>query len=174
VTFEEWTRQGMPDLVRFATVMCGSSHLAEDLVQDTVIKAHRNWDRIQRADRPDSYLRRMVVNEYLSWRRKWSRFVPRPDIWAEADRQQPDHVARLADQDELVGELAKLPRRQRTVIALRYYGGLTDAEIAETMGCSPHTVRSYASRALSTLRIELGPSSSSPATTTSHGVINAH
>ncbi|TCC63217.1 SigE family RNA polymerase sigma factor [Kribbella pittospori] len=172
MTFEEWARQGVPDLLRFATVLCGSGHLAEDLVQDTVIKAHRHWGRIQRAERPDAYLRRMVVNEYLSWRRKWSRFVPRPEIWAEADHQQPDHAVRLADQDEMVAELAKLPRRQRTVLALRYYGGLTDSEIAETIGCSPNTVRSYASRALAALRIELGPSS--PATTAPHGVINAH
>lgn len=58
------------------------------------------------------------------------------------------------------------------MIALRYYGGLTDVEIAETLGCSPNTVRSYASRALAALRIELMPPS--PATTTSNGVINAH
>jgi RNA polymerase sigma factor (sigma-70 family) len=58
------------------------------------------------------------------------------------------------------------------VITLRYYGGLTDAEIAETLGCSPNTVRSYASRALARLRIELGPSS--PATPEPNGVINAH
>lgn len=120
MTFEEWMRRGVPNLLRFATVLCGSGHLAEDLVQDTVIKAHRYWDRIQRADRPDSYLRRIVVNEYLSWRRKWSRFVPRPEIWSEADPSRSDHAARLADQDELVAELAKLPPRQRAVIALRY------------------------------------------------------
>ncbi len=172
MTFEEWVREDVPGLMRFATVLCGSGHLAEDIVQDTVIKAHRNWDRIQRADRPASYLRRMVVNEYLSWRRKWSRFVPRPEIWSEDERLQPDHAARLADQDEMVAELAKLPPRQRSVIALRYYGGLTDVEIAETLGCSPNTVRSYASRALAALRIELMPPS--PATTTSNGVINAH
>ncbi|GAB2651263.1 SigE family RNA polymerase sigma factor [Kribbella swartbergensis] len=171
MTFEEWTRQGVPGLVRFATVLCGSGQLAEDLVQDTVIKVHRNWDRIQQVGNPDAYVRRMVVNEHLSWRRKWSRIVPRPEIWSEAGREQPDHAARLADQDEIVAELAKLPRRQRTVLVLRYYAGLSDAEIAETMGCSPHTVRSYASRALATLRIELA---SSPATTEPHGVINAH
>ncbi|MEU4197167.1 sigma-70 family RNA polymerase sigma factor [Kribbella sp. NPDC026611] len=134
-----------------------------------MIKAHRHWERVQAVARPEAYLHRMVVNEYLSWRRKWSRIIPRPEIWLDADRSQPDHAVRLADQDELVAGLAKLPRRQRTVLALRYYGGLTDAEIAETIGCAPHTVRSYASRALAKLRIELGPSAS-----TSPGVINAH
>jgi DNA-directed RNA polymerase specialized sigma24 family protein len=77
VTFDEWTRSGLPQLLRFATALCGSGHLAEDVVQDVALKAHRNWARIGAAGNPDAYLRRMVVNEYLSWRRKWSRYVPR-------------------------------------------------------------------------------------------------
>ena len=151
MTFDEWTRSGLPQLLRFATVLCGSAHLAEDVVQDVAIKAQRNWSRIGAADSPDAYLRRMTVNEYLSWRRKWSRYVP----IAEVDSgTSPDHADRTADRDQLLGELAKLPRRQRAVLVLRYFGGLTDNEIAETIGCSPGTVRAHASRALATLRIE--------------------
>lgn len=160
MTFDEWTRQGVPKLLRFATVLCGDGHLAEDIVQDVVIKAHRSWDRIQQADRPDSYLRRMVVNEFLSWRRKWSRVVPRSELDSELgpDRTTPDHADRHADRDQMIGELAKLPKRQRAVLVLRYYAGLSDQEIAETLGCSAGTVRGYASRALATLRIELNNS----------------
>ena len=167
MTFDEWTRQGVPKLLRFATVLCGDGHLAEDMVQDVVIKAHRSWDRIQQADRPDSYLRRMVVNEFLSWRRKWSRFVPRPEIESDLgselgpDRSTQDHADRHADRDELIGELAKLPKRQRAVLVLRFYAGLSDQEIAATLGCSAGTVRGYASRALATLRIELTDSTNS-------------
>jgi RNA polymerase sigma-70 factor (sigma-E family) len=151
VTFDEWTRTGLPKLLRFATVLCGSPHQAEDVVQDVAIKAQRNWARIGGLDNPEAYLRRMAVNEYLSWRRKWSRYVP----IAEVDNgTSPDHADRTADRDQLLGELAKLPRRQRAVLVLRYFGGLTDAEIAETIGCSPGTVRAHASRALATLRIE--------------------
>jgi RNA polymerase sigma-70 factor (sigma-E family) len=156
VTFDEWTRSGLPRLLRFATVLCGSGDLAEDVVQDVALKAHRNWDRISAAGSPDAYLRRMVVNEYLSWRRKWSRFVPRAEIVPAENTA--DHADRTADRDELLGELAKLPRRQRAVLVLRYFGGLTDNEIAETLDCSPGTVRSHASRALATLRIELNGS----------------
>jgi RNA polymerase sigma-70 factor (sigma-E family) len=152
VTFEEWTRSGLPPLLRFATVLCGSPHLAEDVVQDVAIKAQRNWSRIGAADSPDAYLRRMTVNEYLSWRRKWSRYVPRAEIIP--DENAADHADLTADRDQLLGELAKLPRRQRAVLVLRYFGGLTDNEIAETIGCSPGTVRAHASRALATLRIE--------------------
>ena len=151
MTFEEWTRSGLPPLLRFATVLCGSPHLAEDVVQDVAIKAQRNWARVGAADSPDAYLRRMTVNEYLSWRRKWSRYVP----IAEVDSgTSPDHAERTADHEQLLSELAKLLRRQRAVLVLRYFGGLTDNEIAETIGCSPGTVRAHASRALATLRIE--------------------
>ncbi|MEV4261976.1 SigE family RNA polymerase sigma factor [Kribbella sp. NPDC049584] len=151
MTFDEWTRSGLVPLLRFATVLCGSPHLAEDVVQDVAIKAQRNWARIGAADSPDAYLRRMTVNEYLSWRRKWSRYVPIAEVESGTS---PDHAEQTADHDQLLGELAKLPRRQRAVLVLRYFGGLTDNEIAETIGCTPGTVRAHASRALATLRIE--------------------
>ncbi len=153
MTFDEWTRTGLTPLLRFATVLCGGSgHLAEDVVQDVAIKAQRNWSRIEAATSPDAYLRRMVVNEYLAWRRKWSRYVPRAEILPSG--HVADHADQAADRDQLQAELAKLPRRQRAVLVLRYYGGLTDPEIADTLGCSPGTVRAHASRALATLRIE--------------------
>jgi RNA polymerase sigma-70 factor (sigma-E family) len=163
VTFDEWTHTGLTPLLRFATVLCGSGHLAEDVVQDVAIKAQRNWGRIEAATSPDAYLRRMVVNEYLAWRRKWSRYVPRAEIIPS--EQVADHADLTADRDQLLGELAKLPRRQRAVLVLRYYGGLTDHEIAETIGCSDGTVRAHASRALAALRIEL---KSSPLTEEVH------
>jgi RNA polymerase sigma-70 factor (sigma-E family) len=152
--FDEWARSRLAELLRFAMVLCCDRGLAEDVVQDALIKAHRRWDKIQRLDHPEAYVRRIVVNEYLNWRRKWSRFVP-ADLSAEHG-STPDHAEQHADRDQLVAELAKLPPRQRAVLALRYYGGLSDAEIAETLSCRPSTVRSQASRALATLRIELG------------------
>ncbi|MFG1626183.1 SigE family RNA polymerase sigma factor [Kribbella sp. NPDC049227] len=163
MTFEEWTRSGLPPLLRFATALCGSAHLAEDVVQDVAVKAQRKWSRIEAADNADAYLRRMAVNEYLDWRRKWSRFVPRAEIIPA--EHIADHADRTADRDQLLGELAKLPRRQRAVLVLRYYGGLTDNEIAETIGCSPGTVRAHASRALASLRIEF---TSNPVTEVVH------
>jgi RNA polymerase sigma-70 factor (sigma-E family) len=170
VTFEEWARVGLPKLLRFATVLCGSGDLAGDLVQDVAMKAHRYWDRVGQADSPDAYLRKMLVNEYLSWRRKWSRIVPR----AEIVPREPiaDHANQQADRDQLVTELAKLPRRQRAVLVLRYYGGLSDREIAETLGCSASTVRAYASRALAALRIEMA--APKPFQTSRAGVTHAH
>ncbi|MEV8372298.1 SigE family RNA polymerase sigma factor [Kribbella sp. NPDC056861] len=168
MTFDEWTRAGLPTLLRFATVLCGSGDLAGDVVQEVAIKAHRHWDRVAAAANPEAYLRKMVVNEYLSWRRKWSRFVPRPEIFTA--ETVADHADQQADRDELIAELAKLPRRQRAVLVLRYFGGLTDAEIADLLGCSGSTVRAHASRALATLRIELV----APKSFQNTGVTHAH
>jgi DNA-directed RNA polymerase specialized sigma24 family protein len=73
------------------------------------------------------------------------------------DRPEPDHAQQHADREALLAELAKLPRRQRAVLVLRYYEGCTDTEIAGLLGCTPGTVRGYASRALAALRVELSP-----------------
>jgi RNA polymerase sigma-70 factor (sigma-E family) len=164
--FDDWARSRLASLLRFAMVLCCDRGLAEDVVQDALIQAHRRWDTIQRMDHPEAYVRRIVVNQYLNWRRKWSRVVPAADL-AEY-RTAPDHADLHADRDELIGELAKLPPRQRAVLALRYYAGLSDGEIAETLSCRPSTVRSQASRALATLRIELGVSTHHNRTGASH------
>ncbi|MEV6527274.1 SigE family RNA polymerase sigma factor [Longispora sp. NPDC051575] len=149
MTFEEYAAARLPALLRYATVLTGERALAEDVVQEVLVRAHARWRRI---DEPESYLRRMVVNEYLSWRRRWSRVVPHASVGLPPS-DAPDHPTSHADRDALRAELALLPRRQRAVIVLRYYQGLTDAEIADALGCSPGTVRGYASRALATLRV---------------------
>lgn len=69
----------------------------------------------------------------------------------------PDHADQYSERQALLGELGKLPARQRAVLVLRYYEDRRDAEIAELLGCTPGTVRGYASRALAALRIELSP-----------------
>ena len=104
-------------------------------------------------DQPEAYLRKMIVNEYLSWRRRWARISPSATVTVPAP-DGPDHATVHADREALRAELARLPRQQRAVLVLRYYEGLTDAEIAEVLGCAASTVRGYAARALATLRIE--------------------
>jgi RNA polymerase sigma factor (sigma-70 family) len=95
----------------------------------------------------------MIVNEYLSWRRKWARLVPQAVV--EDDAREPDPARQLTDRAQLVGEIARLPRRQRSAVVMRYYGGMSDAEIAADLGCSEGTVRSHVSRALSSLRVQI-------------------
>jgi RNA polymerase sigma-70 factor (sigma-E family) len=154
-TLGELVRKHLPGLVRYATVLVGDQHTAADLVQDVLLRAHQRWHRIALTERPDLYLRRMVTNEHLSWRRRWHVRMIRPiadDALASHAGVGSDPAENLAQQDAMWHRLAQLPARQRTVLVLRYYEGLVDAEIATVLDTSPATVRSHASRALATLR----------------------
>lgn len=150
-TFEQFATDRLRPLLRLAGAICQDTTLAEDLVQDVLIKVAQRWDYVNSRDDPDSYVRRMLINEHISWHRKWGRIVPRARI--EPRDMVTDHAAVQADQDLLRHELSRLPRRQQLVLALRYYEGLSDPEIAEAMGCTAGTVRGYASRAIASLRL---------------------
>ncbi|MET9318389.1 SigE family RNA polymerase sigma factor [Kribbella sp. NPDC003505] len=141
-------------LLRLALMLSGSRHNAEDLVQSVLARAHRQWERIGGLERPEAYLRTMVVNEYLGWRRLLkNREVPLAEpIERPADF---DLGARQAQRDATWRLLTRLPRKQRAVLVLRYYEDLADSDIAEILGVSPATVRSNAARALATLRDHL-------------------
>jgi RNA polymerase sigma-70 factor (sigma-E family) len=155
MTFEEFTRDKLSALLRFAMVLIGDRGLAEEVVQEVLLRVYARWTKISALDSPEHYVRRMIVNEYLSWRRRWGRVVPHAD--PPVPTLVPDHAATHAERDALRTELDKLPKRQRTVLVLRYYAGMSDAEIAEVFGCGGGTVRGYASRALAALRVELRP-----------------
>jgi RNA polymerase sigma-70 factor (sigma-E family) len=154
VEFDEFLREQLPALVRFAGVLTADTHLAQDLTQDALVRAHARWGRIGRMDRPDLYLRRMITNGYLSWRRLASVRSTRPVAdAARYDRATaPDPAIRLADRDQVAALLATLSRRQRAVLVLRFYEGRSDDEIASILRCAPGTVRSHVSRALADLR----------------------
>lgn len=148
--FSEYVRAQRPALMRFATVLTGQTWLAEDLVSNVLGRAFERWDAIAVAAHPHAYVRRMVVNEHLSWRRRLMRIGHEVPERAVADGTE-DH----AERDAMIALLAQLPRRQRAAVVLRYYAGLSDAEIADELGCRESTVRSQISRALATLRIDI-------------------
>lgn len=153
--FEAFARTQLPGLLRYSAMLTGDRELAADLMQDVLVKAYRRWPRIRRTDRPDRYVMRMVTNQFLSWRRSWAaRNIVAVDEVPDDGRQEPFETTHAA-RDDLWHRLAKLPRRQRAVLVLRYYEQLTDAEIAEILGCTTGTVRGYAHRALAHLRIDL-------------------
>ena len=158
-TFPEWFAGRRLGLLRFAANLSGDRQTAQDLLQDVSIRAHGRWSELQAMDHPDAYLRRMVVNEFLTWKRRWSRIIPIGHLTDFHVDPSADHAARIADQQQLRAELDRLPRRQRAVLVLRYYEGLDDAAIADVLGTRPGTVRAYASRALAQLRIKLADES---------------
>jgi RNA polymerase sigma-70 factor (sigma-E family) len=155
MTFEQFAATRLAAVLRFATVLTNDRGLAEDVVQEVLIRSHTRWAQIEELEQPEAYVRRMIVNEFYSWRRKWARYTPRPSI--ELDRSEPDHATSVTERRALLDEVAKLPGKQRTVMVLRYYEGMADSEIASLLGCAETTVRGYAFRALKALRVEMSP-----------------
>lgn len=141
-------------LVRYATVVTWDPHLAEDITQNVLVRAHPRWSRIGALDAPELYLKRMIVNEFLSWRRRRAaRSVPlADDALAGIMPPAPDLTAPRAERDAMLRLIAKLPPRQRAVIALRFYEDLSTEQIAEILGCRTVTVRTHLSRALAGLQ----------------------
>jgi RNA polymerase sigma factor (sigma-70 family) len=117
-------------------------------------KAYERWEQIATIDRPHAYVRRMLVNEHLSWRRRWRRRSPVDGLEAKVSPVD-DGADAYAERDAMIALLDRLPARRRTIVVLRYYVGLSDAEIAAELGVLESTVRSQIARALSTLRIDL-------------------
>jgi RNA polymerase sigma-70 factor (sigma-E family) len=144
-------------LTRLAFVLSGGDeHLAHDLVQNTLLKAYRQWGRVSAAGSLDAYVRRMLVNEYLSWRRRRSsREVPVPDV---PDVPSEDLLPEGTSTD-LWSVICTMPPRQRAVLVLRYYEDLSDREIADVLGYRVGSVRVIAGRALSELRRKIGQES---------------
>ncbi len=126
---------------------------AEDLVQSVLARAYARWDYIDGLDAPEAYVKASIVNEHLKWwRRRSNRETPVEAPAAEI-AAPVDLAGRHADQDAAWDLLRQLPRKQRAVLALRYYEDLSDDAIGEILGCTASTVRSQASRALASLRL---------------------
>jgi RNA polymerase sigma-70 factor (sigma-E family) len=154
VTFEEFVSVRLGALVRYATVVTWDPHLAEDITQTILVRAQARWSRIGRLDAPEQYVKRMVVNEFLSWRRRRAaRLVPlSAETLDTLMPPAPDQAAGRDERDAMLRLIATLPPRQRAVIALRFYEDMSVHEIADVLGCREVTVRTHLSRALATLR----------------------
>ncbi|WP_354528115.1 sigma-70 family RNA polymerase sigma factor [Nakamurella sp. UYEF19] len=144
----------MPVLVRSARAVTGDAELADDVLQAVLERVCRAWPRIGAMERRDAYIRRMLVNEFLDHTRHRRRVVPLAEVGTE--RTAPDTMAARDTRSDLLERITLLPPRQAVAIGLRYYGELSDPEIAEAMGCTAGTVRGYLSRALATLRAGFG------------------
>jgi RNA polymerase sigma-70 factor (sigma-E family) len=151
-------------LFRGALVLTGNREAAQDLVQETLERACRKWRTIAAKDAPDAYVRRIMVNLANDRWRRFRRTVPQQD---SGDRAAPgDEYGRIDSRDQLVRALQGLPMRMRTVVVLRYFHDLTDAQIAADLRISPSTVRSQLARGIEKLRDQFpalsGPSPQQP------------
>ncbi|MBY8873374.1 SigE family RNA polymerase sigma factor [Micromonospora sp. PLK6-60] len=155
MTFEEYVGSRGPALIRLARLLTGDEHRAEDLTQEVLARAYLRWRKIAGLDRPDVYVRRMLVNANASWWRRRSNRELATDTFADRPvRGRLDEDA--VERDELWRLILGLPDRQRAVLVLRYYEDLDDPTIAQILDCSPVTVRTHAMRALAHLRERVG------------------
>ncbi len=142
-------------LLRMAFLTTGDQQEAEDLLQTALAKTYLAWGRIESEKNLEAYVRRVVVTTHVSaWRRHRNRERPADAAPELADRATAE--GGLEERDWMWQALAGLPLRQRTVLVLRYYEELSEAEIARTMSCSTGSVKTHASRGLATLRARLG------------------
>lgn len=156
MTFEEFISARLVALIRYATVVTCDPHLAEDVLQDVLVRAQAKWNRIGSVETPEAYVKRMIVNEFLSWRRRRTVAVPvAREAMDDLIGPAPDPTGPHDQRDAMLHMIAALPPRQRAVIALRFYEDLSTEQIADTLGCRPVTVRAHTNRALATLRASM-------------------
>ena len=151
-TFEEYVAARWQRLVRSAVLLGADPHAAEDLVQTALSKCYVAWPRVTRAQDPDAYVHRVLINALAdSRRRRW---------WGEAPTEVlpegglPDGAEERARGDALRTALLRLTLEQRQVLVLRYYADLTEAQIASALGVAVGTVKSRAARGLATLEAD--------------------
>jgi len=149
--FEEFVLSAWPRLRQAAFALTRDTRDAEDLLQTVLTKTYTRWSRVRRDD-PVAYVRRSLINAYIdSWRRaKVVREVP---VETLVEVPSSDRSELVEQRDELVGRLGQLSERERTVVVMRHYFDLSEADVARTLECSVGTVKSTCSRALQRLRI---------------------
>lgn len=142
-------------LVRLAALLTRDAHRGEELVQDAFVDMHSRWSRLQEPAKAVGYLRTSVVNRARSDLRH--RRVVLSNVEPAPEPAQSAELGALASvqQQELLRLLNTLPDRQRSVLILRYYGELSEAEIASALGISRGAVKSHSSRGLRALRPSL-------------------
>jgi RNA polymerase sigma-70 factor (sigma-E family) len=155
--FDQFVAAHVDDLLRTAYLIVWDEGEAEDLVQECLLRIARRWPRVRRMDQPRAYARKILVNLALDDARR------RMQRRRELEPAEPtnlfaaDPLPAIEARAELLQALGQLPERQRAVLVLRYFNDLTEAQVAEVLGCSPGTVKSSASRGLARLREALQP-----------------
>ncbi|WP_234412262.1 SigE family RNA polymerase sigma factor [Nocardioides sediminis] len=147
-----------PALLRAAVAITGDEHRAEDVLQAALLRVLPHWSEIRDAAAAEAYVRRAVLHQHISWCRRAAHRhetvrseVPEPAGGGLGD-QAWDQAQPRGRHSDLWRHVAALPPRQRSTVALRFYEGLSVAETATALGCSPGTVKSNTHHALARLR----------------------
>ena len=147
--FESFYRAEYPRITRILFGITGRWVLAEEIAQEAMLSAHREWRRVQSLDRPDLWLRRVAVNRAISTHRRTiaelAVLAGLPVVTHEVD------PAPFMD-EPVWREVKRLPRRQRVAIVLWAVEGRPLVEIGDVIGCSEETARTHLRRARQRLR----------------------
>jgi RNA polymerase sigma-70 factor (sigma-E family) len=147
--FDAYVRGHLTSLTGFGRLLAGHDARAQDLLQEALARTYLKWRRSGPPEDPLAYVRRAMVNLNTTWWRRW--------LSHESAGELPDFAAAAADHDlrlSVWSVLQSLPPRQRAVVVLRYYEGLTEREVAEVLDCTLGTVKSQASKAIAKLRVD--------------------
>lgn len=147
--FAEFATGATPRLLRTAWLICGDATQAEDLVQSAMVKLYVRWGWL-RERQPMAYARRCILNDHIDTHRRRRRETTVGDL-----PEQTHHDREPEDTGSIVALLATLPTRERQVVVMRHYAGLSEAEVADLLDVSVGTVKSSASRGLARLRESL-------------------
>ena len=155
--FDNFVAAHVDDLLRTAYLIVWDEGEAEDLVQECLLKVARRWPRVRRMEQPQAYARRILVNLALDGARRRAQRRRELEPGTPPILSAIDPLQTLETRAELLQALGQLHERQRAVLVLRYFNDLTEAQVADVLGCSPGTVKSSASRGLARLREALQP-----------------
>jgi RNA polymerase sigma-70 factor (sigma-E family) len=151
------------DLLRTGFLMVWDLTSAEDLVQECLFRIARRWHRVRTMEHPKAYARQVLVNLALDDAKRRHRrrseldLRNRPAMEDRDDQAAASALGMVEITSELIDALGTLAPRQRAALVLRYFEDLSEAQVAEILGCSVGTVKSTTSRALERLREALAP-----------------
>jgi RNA polymerase sigma-70 factor (sigma-E family) len=148
--FREYMLGRWSALVRLAYGLTADRGHAEDLAQAALARTYAVWGRVRRAEDPDAYVCKIMIN--LNNRRFRKQRVLENPAEGLPEQAVADATGQVDQRSDLLAALRDLPPRQRAVVVLRYWDGLTEAQAAAVLGCSVGNVKSQASRALAKLR----------------------
>jgi RNA polymerase sigma-70 factor (sigma-E family) len=150
--FTEFVTARSAELLRLAYVLTADRDAAEDLLQNSLIKAAAHWGRIHSS--PEAYVRRIMYREQVSqWR--WHARRPETAMAEVPEPPEPDQAGAVEARLTLKDALLALPPRKRAVLVLRYLEDLPEAQVASILGCSVGTVRSQTYKAIAQLKATL-------------------
>ncbi len=149
-SFRDFVQARITALSRVAYLLTGDAHLAEDLLQQALIRVASRWESVVANGDPEPYVRKVLYHQHISW---WRRSRREPvSMGTLPETVEADHASAVAVSLSLQQALARLAPRQRAVLVLRFYEDLSEEQIAAALGCSVNTVKSQTRDALKRMR----------------------